>query len=43
MQYLFTNYFGIFNQEEDFEFETMLKNANNFVDFIKYGFGDKEE
>jgi AcrR family transcriptional regulator len=43
MQYLFTNYFGIFIEEEDYELEKMLENANNFVDFIKYGLGDKEE
>jgi len=39
MRYLFTNYFGIFNEEEDYELEKMLENANNFVDFIKYGLG----
>ena len=43
MQYLFTNYFGLFNQEEDYKMEKMLNNANNFVDFIKYGLGNKEE
>ena len=43
MQYLFTNYFGIFIEEEDYELEKMLENANNFVDFIKYGLGNKEE
>ena len=39
MRYLFTNYFGIFNEEEDYELEKMLENANNFVDFLKYGLG----
>ncbi|MGB9200231.1 TetR/AcrR family transcriptional regulator [Methanobacterium sp.] len=43
MQYLFTNYFGIFIEEKDYELEKMLENANNFVDFIKYGLGNKEE
>ncbi|HML04537.1 MAG TPA: TetR/AcrR family transcriptional regulator [Methanobacterium sp.] len=37
MRYLFTNYFGIFNEEEDYELEKMLENAGNFVDFLKYG------
>lgn len=39
MRYLFANYFGIFNEEEDYELEKMLENANNFVDFIKHGLG----
>jgi Transcriptional regulator len=39
MGYLFTNYFGIFNEEEDYELEKMLENANNFVDFLKCGLG----
>lgn len=39
MGYLFTNYFGIFNDEEDYELEKMLENANRFVEFIKYGLG----
>ena len=39
MRYLFTNYFVIFNEEEDYELEKMLENANNFVDFIKHGLG----
>ena len=39
MRYLFTNYFGIFNEEEDYELEKMLENANSFIDFIKYGLG----
>ena len=39
MGYLFTNYFGIFNEEEDYELEKMLENANSFIDFIKYGLG----
>ncbi len=43
MQYLFTNYFGIFIEEEDYKLEKMVENANNFVDFIKYGLGNKEE
>lgn len=43
MQYLFTNYFGIFIEEEDYELEKMVENANNFVDFIKYGLGNEEE
>lgn len=42
MQYLFTNYFGIFMEEEDYELDKMIENANNFVDFIKYGLGNKE-
>ena len=39
MSYLFTNYFGIFNEEGDYELDKMLENANSFVDFIKYGLG----
>jgi TetR/AcrR family transcriptional regulator len=39
MQYLFTNYFEIFNKEEDYELENILKNAKNFIDFLKYGLG----
>lgn len=39
MRYLFTNYFGIFNEEGDYKLEKMLENANSFVDFIKYGLG----
>ena len=39
MRYLFTNYFGIFNEDEDYELKNMLENANSFVDFLKYGLG----
>ena len=39
MRYLFTNYFEIFNEEEDYELENILENAKNFVDFLKYGLG----
>ena len=39
MRYLFTNYFGIFSEDGDYKLEKMLKNANNFVDFLKYGLG----
>jgi AcrR family transcriptional regulator len=39
MRYLFTNYFEIFNEEEDYELEKILENAKNFVDFLKYGLG----
>jgi len=39
MRYLFTNYFGIFSEEEDYGLKKMLENANNFVDFLKYGMG----
>jgi len=39
MRHLFTNYFGIFNEEGDYELDKMLENANSFVDFIKYGLG----
>jgi len=38
--YLFTNYFEIFNEEEDYELENILENAKNFVDFLKYGLGN---
>jgi polyhydroxyalkanoate synthesis regulator phasin len=40
MHYLFTNYFEIFNKEEDYELENILKNAENFIDFLKYGLGN---
>ena len=43
MHYLFINYFAIFNAEEDYQLEKMLKNANNFVDFLKYGLGNQKE
>lgn len=39
MGYLFTNYFEIFNEEEDYELENILENAKNFIDFLKYGLG----
>jgi TetR/AcrR family transcriptional regulator len=39
MHYLFTNYFEIFDEEEDYELENILENAKNFVDFLKYGLG----
>ena len=39
MCYLLTNYFEIFNEEEDYELENILENAKNFVDFLKYGLG----
>ena len=35
MRYLFKNYFEIFNEEGDYELENILKNAKNFVDFLK--------
>lgn len=40
MRYLFKNYFEIFNEEGDYELENILKNAKNFVDFLKYGLGN---
>jgi hypothetical protein len=43
MHYLFINYFGIFDTEEDYQLEKMLENANNFVDFLKYGLGNQKE
>lgn len=39
MGYLFTNYFEIFNQEEDYELDKILDNAQTFVDFLKFGLG----
>jgi hypothetical protein len=36
MSYSFTNYFEIFNEDEDYELEKIIENANNFVDFLKY-------
>jgi hypothetical protein len=37
---MFTNFFGIFNEEKDYELKKMLENANNFVDFLKKGLGN---
>ncbi|HSH52391.1 MAG TPA: TetR/AcrR family transcriptional regulator [Bacteroidales bacterium] len=39
ISHLFMNFDEIFNSEEDFELERMLKNLDNYVDFIKYGLG----
>ncbi len=39
MSYLFSNYFEIFNEDEDYELEKIIENANSFVDFLKYGLG----
>ncbi len=41
MRYLFQNYFEIFNEEEDYELEKMIENANNFAEFLKYGLSNQ--
>ena len=37
--YLFIHYTEIFGMEDDFESSKFLENVNNFIDFLKYGFG----
>lgn len=39
VNHLFMNFDEIFNSEEDFELERMIKNLDDYVDFIKYGLG----
>ncbi len=39
IRHLFTNFYEIFNTEEDFKLEIMLRNLDNYVDFMKYGLG----
>ncbi len=41
MHYLFHNYFEIFNEEEDYELDKMLENADNFAEFLKYGLSNQ--
>lgn len=41
MRYLFQNYFEIFNEDEDYELDKMLENADNFAEFLKYGLSNQ--
>lgn len=41
VSYLFIHFDEVFNTEEDFETERMLKNLDNYVDFMKNGLGKK--
>lgn len=39
ISYLFIHFDELFCEEEDFEIEKMLKNLDNYVDFMKFGLG----
>ena len=42
VSYLLFNFNEIFDEEEDYKMEKMLKNISDLVDFFKYGFGNNK-